>query len=276
MLVREAGRSLVALLQWRVVSSRAGRRRWVHPLILIVLVTSMQYLLIAIPSVEPGRFDRRAREVQRSDTWRYGYVRQFHGAMLVKARRTKGEPAFVPPDPADRIAPIMLRELRTRRWKASLELVFYGLLVGVLKAGLPRVTGARASRRSRLYGCAIAGLAGALYVTMAMLPYLAIGYGEPFLSAQRGAGAIIFRALVPETTTRYFSSVSYGILLQWWVLWPLVALEDLFRAVGVFDVLVPLVGTRGMPWLLAVLFWGVAAAMVSFFGYARRPVSYAG
>jgi len=271
---REIAGSLVALLR-RHVSGRAGRRRWVRPLVLIALAISTQCSLISIPRIDAGRFGN-ARELERSDRWRYGYVRQYHGAVLVKVRRTKDEPAFVPPDPADRIAPIMLSELRTRRWRASLELVFYALLIGWVKTGLPRVERAVAAGRSRFRGCAMAGLAGAVYMTAAMLPYLATGYGEPLFSTWRGPGAISSSARVPGTATTYVPSVSYGMLLQETLRWPFVALGDLFDAVGVFEVLVPVVGTRAMLWLMAVVFWGVAVATVACFSDVRRPVSYTG
>ena len=117
-------------------------QRWVRPVALVAHIVVIPYLLATIPSVDPVRFTRSAVELQRAPRWRYGYVRRYHDTMLVKARRTGNDPAFVAPEPTDRAASLMLGELQSRPSKAALELVFYAILLWLWKVGRPRVTDA--------------------------------------------------------------------------------------------------------------------------------------
>ena len=83
----------------------------------------LQWMLVAVPTIEPALFDRLAVELERSSTRRYGYVLQHQGAILVNARLEADAPPFVPRR-GNRVATLMTRELKTAPLKAVIELGF--------------------------------------------------------------------------------------------------------------------------------------------------------
>lgn len=222
----------------------------------VAILVFWQWQLGAMPHVDAWSFDRFAFELERSHTWRYGYILQHHGAVLVKTRVTPGAAPFLPPNPDDRLATAMTLELRGASVRAVLELLFYAALWGLARFVLPRTSWSRvqsvASRRPVEVHAAIRMAA---FVTVAMAPYLLAGYGEPLFSNQMGPGALSSTGLVP-TTGAVLSAVSYGMLLEALLLWPMIALT------WAAEPLSALVGIRISVWLVACVFWSVGAALL--------------
>ena len=105
----------VALVIWAVWSSASVRR------------------------IDRETFDTHAVELERTRTWRYGYVRNYRGGLLVRTRLGAGAPPLAPIAANDTVAPIMTRELHAHQQKAAVEAVLYGLLWGLLFGGAFRL-----------------------------------------------------------------------------------------------------------------------------------------
>jgi hypothetical protein len=240
--------------RWPVIA-----HRFLVPLVFAALVVSLQWALASIPTVNRQEFNRRATELQRTARWRYGYVHQYHGAVLVKTRTRADASQLRPRAAGNRLAAVMARDLRQRTGKAWLELAFYGGLFVLYRFGrnlLYRVR-MRAPGNRLAFGAAVA-LATALFVTAVMTPYLLYGYGEPLFSNRVGPGALTSTSLVP-TTAAITSAISYRLLLQQLLIWPLMSAE------WAAEPLSTLLGIRGSLWLVAVTFWTAIGTFAAWF-----------
>lgn len=155
----------------------------------------------------------------------------------------------------------MARKLKTAPWKAGLELCFYAGLLALHRYGLPFLPWAPGAMRGRSRWSFGVALSSVILVTAAMAPYLATGYGEPLFSTRRGPGALSYSDLVPITAPVTSSAVSYGLLLQSVLIWPLMATQ------WVAEPLSALLGIRGSLWLVTVGFWGGVAATGAWFTF---------
>ena len=221
----------------------------------------MQWQLVAVPAVETSRFNASATELQRGVKWRYGYVLQYHGAVLVKTRTRNDAPPLRAPRANDRLSAIMARELRLDPWKASAELAFYAGLFMLYRLG--RRAMSRLKERAaltRLQCSAAIALSTGVFVTAVMTPYLLVGYGEPLFSTWQGFGALSSSGLVP-TTAPVVPSVSYRAYFQAVLIWPLMCAQ------WAAEPLSALLGIRGSLWCVAVLFWSAIAALAASLAY---------
>ena len=141
-----------------------------------------------------------------------------------------------------------------------MELAFYSALFGLYRL-VRRVLHGIAVRPvgTRLRFSASVALSAAILVSASMTPYLLLGYGEPLFSNRMGPGALSSSGLVPSTAP-ITSAISYGLLLQQLLIWPMISAEWAAESLSA------LLGTRGSLWLVAVTFWsaiGALAALVS-------------
>jgi hypothetical protein len=225
--------------------------RRVTAVVLAGLVLSVHWSRASVPTIDADAFDRYAVELTRSTSRRYGYARHHHGAVLVKADLVTGTP--VPgPRPGDEIAPPMAHELRWKTPKALLELTYYAL-IAVAWRYRRRWIGPWAERGWRR--CAASALRAAAIVTIVLLPYVAIGYGEPLLSTWEGPGGLSWSGPVSPTGV-IERPVSYGLLAGNVVLWPMMATDS------IAEPLADWFGLRGSLWFASVILWSaIAAAM---------------
>ena len=224
----------------------------------------LQGLLLSISTIDAGKFDEWAVEVERSSTWRYGYVAGRHGAFPVKAPLGADAAPFVPPE-ADGLSALIVRHMKTAPWKAGLEFGFYVGLFALGRYGLPRLPWPRAAAQRRVrWSCGVA-LSSVILVTLAMAPFLATGYGEPLFSTRRGLAALSYSHLLPMTAP-VEPAVSYGLLLQSVIIWPLMATE------WVAGPLSAVLNIRGLLWLMTVGFWGLVAATGAWLTYLPSPL----
>jgi hypothetical protein len=211
----------------------------------VALVLVAQWSIVSVPAIDTDKFDAWARELQRTKTWRYGYVLPHHGAVLVKTRWTGSALPFVPIAPDDRLSGVMDRELRLGARKAAFELLFYGSLWILAMTGLPRIAramGGAAPTRGRW--AAAVGTATALFPTAALAPYLIAAYGEPLFSTWRGPGALSYSGPFPPTAA-LGTSITY---------------RHFFAPLG----------ERGALWAIAGVFYGVGAAIVAYVADTRE------
>lgn len=245
--------------------TRVVNRRILFRCAAVVLVLFLQWGIASIPAIDADGFDQSARELQRTKTWRYGYVLPHHGAVLVKARNTAGAPPLVPIEPDDRLSTVMARELRLGPWKALLELLFYGGLWALTAAGLPRLARAIAGpTATRGRWAQAVGVAGALLPTVALAPYLCSGYGEPLFSTWQGPGALSYSGPFPQTAP-LGRSITYRMAIQAVLTYPLLS------ASCALHFFAPL-GERGALWATSAIFYGAGATLVAYAAdLSRRP-----
>ena len=243
---------------------RARARQVVARVIGLALPLILQWMLVAIPTIDAEQFDRWAVELERSGTWRYGYAMEYHGAVLVKAPLQVSAAPFVPPKDGG-VATIMARELKTARWKAGIELAFYAGLFLLGRHALPRLPWFRAAAQHRVRWSVGVAFSVVVFVTVAMAPYLAAGYGEPLFSTRQGAGALSSSGLVPITAP-VTPDVSYGMVLQSWLIWPLMASQWAAEPLSSW------LGIRASLWCVASVFWSLLATIAAWFAYLPTPV----
>ena len=247
------------MVGWRgSTNSGAALRRNALRCVAAGLLVLLQWSLVSIPSVDILHFNRRATELQRTARWRVGYILEYHGATFVKTRMQADAPGLRPRPAGDAVAAIMARELRQRVRKGWLELAFYAGLFVVYQLG--RETLRRVRTRAdvtRLQFCAAVALAGVVFVTAAMTPYLLFGYGEPLFSNRLGPGAISSSGLIPSTAPMT-SAISYGLMLQQLIVWPLMSAQ------WAADPLSAFLGIRGSLWFVAVMFWGSIGGSIAW------------
>lgn len=225
--------------------------RRVAGVVIVGLGLWLHWSLASVPTIEADAFDRFGVELTRTASRRYGYALHYHGAVLVKADLVSGTPVLGP-QPDDEIAPLMAHELRWRTPKALLELIFYALVAAAWRYRR-RWIGPWSDRGMRRY--AASALRAAVLVTIVLLPYVTIGYGEPLLSTREGPGALSWSG--PVSATRPIeSAVSYGQLAGAVVFWPMLAATSLSEPLAAWF------GVRGSLWLASVVLWSVVAAAV--------------
>lgn len=222
----------------------------------LALVGLFQWQLGAIHRVDAWSFDWFAVELDRSHAWRYGHILQHHGAVLVKTRLTPEAPPLRLPSPDDRLSAAMALELRGASLRTVLELLFYAALWGLARFVLPRMPWPHVrSVTSRWPALARAALTTSAFVTAAMTPYLLTGYGEPLFSNQMGPGALSSTGMVP-TTGAVLSAVSYGMLLEALLMWPMIAMTWAAEPLAAF------MGIRISLWVVTCLSWSAGAAIL--------------
>ena len=196
-------------------------RRFKYFVLAVVVVVGLQALIfhLWIPEVKSAYFAHNAVELKITPRWRYGYVRSWHGAVLVKARNGPGlkglsrkSQPYVPD--AETFA-IMQRQLKRLPTKAGLEAALYLVIIayvfyvwGWLKLGLltERPT------RIRVLGAEILGWT-VLWLIIA-LPLLLWGYGTPLFSNCLGPGALSSSGIFLGAGPAFSSTVSYRGLLM--------------------------------------------------------------
>jgi len=159
----------------------------------------------------------------------------------------------------------MGRELRTTPWKAGLEFGFYEGLLALCRSGLARLRLAGAGARQRRH-CVGVALSIVVFVSAAMAPYLATGYGDPLFGTRMGPGALSDSGLVPISAP-VTPSVSYGLLLQSMLIWPLMATQRAAEPLSAW------LGIRGSLCLVAAGFWGVVAATGAWLACRPTPAT---
>lgn len=169
-----------------------------------------------VRSIDESEFETYAVEIERSQTWRWGYVMPHHGAVLVKTRLAADAPPLAPIAADDWLTPIMAHELRLRPWKAAFEIGFYASLWALWSVGLARMrrrlSGADSTRWRR---SVTFGLSWAVMIAALMAPFLIAGYGEPLFTNQQAPGA--WGATTwgfPSTGTAWGYSLTYRGVLQ--------------------------------------------------------------
>jgi len=218
----------------------------------IALVLCAEWLVASVPSVDGSTFDERVTELERTRTWRYGYLLQYHGAVPVKTRLVEGAPPLAPIDADDEIAPIMAQELRLAPWKAAFEIGFYASLWALWSGGLSRLRRRLSGPDSTRWRRSVAlGLSWAAMITAVMAPFLIAGYGEPLFSTWRGPGALSYSSWFDSTGTAWGSSLTYRAVLEAVLMFPLVSLEWTWRF---FEP----IGARVSFWLVSVVFYAIA------------------
>lgn len=251
---RDKQRRLVSVANSAVVATRSSEWRAVIPCLAIALVLIAEWRAALVTTVEAETFGEYAVEIERSGTWRYGYVLQRHGALLVKSRLGVGTPPLEPLDSSDEVAPVMVRTLRLIQWKAAFELSFYGLLWVIWDAGVTwwrrRYSSADASRWRR---AAAFGALWAVIVTAVLAPYLLLGYGDPLLSNWCGPGAMSYTTHLGSTPGPLAPALTYRAVVLLVLLFPLVGLGwacQLFAPIG----------EPASFWIVSVVFYGLQAA----------------
>ena len=201
-------------------------RRRILQCVAIALVLGVEYLIASVSIIDGHAFNDGAVEMERTRTWRYGYLWQYHGAVLVKTRLVTGAPPIRPIRANDDIAPIMARELYLLPRKAAFEVGFYGSLWALWSGGLSPLrrrfsgTGSTPRRRSVAVGLSIG-----IMVTAFFAPLLIAGYGEPLFSKWHGPGALSYTTSDPGSTDPAWGySFTYGAAVQALMMWPLLTL----------------------------------------------------
>jgi hypothetical protein len=225
----------------------------------IALVLCAEWLVASVPTVDESTFDKRVTELERTQAWRYGYLLQRHGAVLVKTRLVAGAPLLAPIDADDEIAPIMARELRMKPWKATFEIGFYASLWAFWSGALPRLrqrfSGEDSTRWRR---SAALGMSWAAMITAVLAPFLIAGYGEPLFSNWQGPGALSTTTWgFGSTGTAWGPSLTYRVVLQAVIMFPLLSVA------WTFGFLEP-VGARAAFWFVSVLLYAFAATALKW------------
>jgi len=112
------------------------------------VVVWVEWMTLSVRSLHPDTFDVHAIELERTRTWRYGYVRQYRGGSLVRARLGADAPPLTPVDATDTIAPAKVHALHRQQRAAAVESVIYGSLWAIWFNGLLRLRRTLAQRNS--------------------------------------------------------------------------------------------------------------------------------
>ena len=225
----------------------------------LAFLVFMHFGLAHVSSVSGAYFDLDAWEIQRTDGWRYGYVERYHDTVLVKSREDVDSFDYVPPAADDELAALMLQKLDHRGLRAWAEFALY-LALGLY---LHRVRRFRlALLRSPWPRAVTAGMAAVGFVTFALAPNLATGYGDPFGGMDDGSDELDMAAAFMPLTTGLDPTISYTLLVYAMSAVPLISAEVLAGARGV-----RLSRPSGL-WSLSATFWALSACTVSAARYA--------
>ncbi len=222
--------------------------------VVIALVLLVEWQAVQVTTVDPEAFAEYAVEIEHTTNWRYGYVLQRHGAVLVKTRPGTRAQTSAPRGVNDDIAREMSRTLHLLGWKAVFELSFYALLLGMWDAGVARWRRRFAShdisewRRSAAFG----GL-WAVLVAAALAPYVLTGYGDPLFSSWRGPGAMSYSMWLGSAVGPLGPALTYRAVVLFVVTFPLMGLGWAGRF------LAP-IGEPAALWIVSVVFHGCQAA----------------
>lgn len=227
-------------------------RRCLFQCAAVALVLCAEWLFASVRSIDESTFDERATELERTGTWRYGYVQLYHGAILVKTALVEGAPPLAPIDADDDIAPIMAQELRMVPRKAAFEIGFYAALWalwGALSRLRRRLLGPDSTRWRR---SAALGVSWALMITTVMAPLLLAGYGEPLFSTWQGPGALSYSSAFGSTVPNWGPSFTYRGVLMGVFGFPILSLGWTLEIFEPHNV-------RAALWLLSVVFYALAS-----------------
>ena len=219
----------------------------------MAMLLAVHCTLADIPPISPRDFARRAVELERTPTWRYGYIMQFHAAVLVKSRTKPNAPPFLAPRTDDRFAAILTPEIHRRRPKAWAELILYLLLFAyarVVYALRDAQWPAPSLRRA-----ASGGLAAFGFVALLLAPYLAIGYGEPLFDTPARPGTLS-RFAAASINESVGPGISYALVAKLVVGIPLVSVLSVTNAPEHW------LDVRAAIWLVSAAFWTLAAGLL--------------
>lgn len=220
----------------------------------IALALMVEWQAVQVTTVDADAFAEYAFEIEQTPNWRYGYVPQRHGAVLVKTRPDAGAPPSAPRAVNDEVTRQMSRALHLLGWKAVFELSFYALLWGLWDAGVARRRRRFAShsdspwRRSAAFGGHWAVLIAAV-----LAPYFLTGYGDPLLSNWQGPGAISYSTQSGSTVGPLGPALTYRAVVLMVVTVPLIGLDWACR------LLAP-IGESASLSIVSVVFYAIAAA----------------
>ena len=105
----------------------------------VALVVWLVWLSASVRHTDRRTFDMHAIELERTGTWRYGYVPNYRGDILVRTRLATGAPPLAPVTADDRNVPMITRELHAHQQKAAVEAVLYGTLWAICLSGVLRI-----------------------------------------------------------------------------------------------------------------------------------------
>ncbi len=174
-----------------------------------------------IRTVDSTQYAQRAYPLKVGAGWRYGFIHEYHGAMLVKARDPGPPPSSARAPWMTDMAPFMSAELERVPWLAVAEGALYlGCLAYlVLGAGrlLRKLTWASGTPARRATGVAV--VVGLLYLLL-LLPRLSANYGCSAYTRWIGAFPTAFTPGYDGLTLAPAETVTYRPVLEV-VCWPL-------------------------------------------------------
>lgn len=162
-----------------------------------VAIVALQWLAFSFrtPEIDPETYALYAVELEGGADWRYGYVRSWHGAMLVKAPNVDQwapdpplDPEYEPDLELDRI---MREELEALPRRGLLELLLYLTCLGYACFAMGparRALQGENPGRFRVVGSEVIVWMGLWYIIAMPLPLW--GYGTPVFTNWLGPGAL--------------------------------------------------------------------------------------
>jgi hypothetical protein len=210
-------------MQTRAIRKRLQQRSKIFVVLsLLIIMAQVFFLLLKVFEIPPEVYSEIAWDLKTTYGCRYGYVRGWHGAALVK---TVNQPEAVPVSAKienDGIAHAMARELELVPWKFAGELMLYlGLLAFVLF--VPRRLAHRlsASGQQRRIVSMYVTLWAAAWIAF-LLPWLAAGYGASIFTTWEGPGALSYSGPYLRSSGVPAETVSYRPFLEAASMWPLI------------------------------------------------------
>jgi hypothetical protein len=231
---------------------------------LLVLWLQSGFVASKILVLDPAQYAELATDLQVNARWRYGYVKQHHGAILVQTENTAQSLAW----PVDRDAndtveqrtrSIMFRELQWCPIKAELENLLYIVLLAWAFYGKPlitsRLTAGTLGRRGEFYAHALSWAVG---WSIACFPLLVADYGAPLYSTWNGPGALSSSG---PSLGAYFGNgmtVSYRYFIQLVAFFPSILASALNGCVRIPSVL----ASKLLSYLSGVLFYSASGMLL--------------
>jgi hypothetical protein len=200
------------------------RRRLIIFIVLSLLNIAVQtfFLFLKVFEIRPLVYSEMAWDLKETPDWRYGYVKGWHGAVLVK---TPNEAKSIPVNKrigTDEITQAMARELEMVPWKFAGELILYLSLLGFMLF-IPRWLAHRLSESGRQLRIMpmYAALWAAAWCAF-ILPLLTIGYGASIFTNWQGPGALSYSGPHPMAQAIPADTISYRPLVETAAIWPLI------------------------------------------------------